>query len=177
MSGDQFQAGVCASGVDGCTGTTNSDYDARGYFYTLHVAKPVSNLQIELFDPALIDVGDLCDNSFIRTATPLPTTAENSFVSWASAATLYAPGATAAQKYCTGDIRFGGTGQVKTRFQVRSPSATPWDPMTFLPLAGCTKDYAGFSGNLFPVLDQYTTRHDAQGHLQPDRSPRTSAAG
>lgn len=163
VSGDQFQAGVCAAGVDGCSGSTNSDYDPNGYFYTLHVKEAVSGLTVQLFDPALVDVGDLCDNAFIKGTTPALTTARNDWVAGNTETTVYAPDAGPTRKYCTGDVRFGGSGQVRTRFQVRGPSTTPWDPLTFLPLTGCSKTYKGFSGNLYDVVNQ----READGSASP----------
>ena len=43
--------------------------------------------------------------------------------------TRYAEGA--ASGYCTGDNRFGGTGEVTTEFTVRSPGPNPWDPLSY----------------------------------------------
>ena len=60
ISGDAFQNGVCTSANDGCVSSVNTDYDPNGYFYSVTVRAAVNNLKIEAFDPALIDVGDVC---------------------------------------------------------------------------------------------------------------------
>nr|WP_238338155.1 pilus assembly protein TadG-related protein [Pedococcus badiiscoriae] len=112
--GDAYQDGGCP-GSDGCSGSTNTDYDPNGYFYTVTLSRPVANLTFQAFDPALIAVGDLCDNGSLTGA----------------AGTRYAPGANS--PYCTGDIRYGGTGDVTTKFTVRQPVSTsnPWDPNSY----------------------------------------------
>jgi len=59
-TGDAFQDSVCSALVDGCTNGTNTDYDENGYFYSVTLPKPVTNLKFEVFDTAMIHVGDLC---------------------------------------------------------------------------------------------------------------------
>jgi hypothetical protein len=82
ISGDQHQAGACASGVDGCSGSTNVDYyslsgaldpNYQGYFYTVRVNSPPpgQKLAIELFDPVFAQVGDTCNDSFLDSAIPI----------------------------------------------------------------------------------------------------------
>ena len=79
ISGDQHQAGACASGVDGCSGSTNLDYFSlsgaldpqyQGYFYNVRVNNPPAGqkLAIEVFDPAFVQVGDTCTDSFLDSA-------------------------------------------------------------------------------------------------------------
>ena len=36
-NGDEYMTRTCASGNDGCTGTTNDEFDPRGYFYIVRV--------------------------------------------------------------------------------------------------------------------------------------------
>jgi hypothetical protein len=116
QNGDAKQAGWCDSGSpDGCNAFTrnpgaNADYSASGYFYKVTVgAQPSgSRLRIQVFDPAFVDVGDLCDgdpgnhggNSTLAGATG----ATNNFVTDAS--TRYASGQ---GPYCTGDQLFSGS--------------------------------------------------------------------
>ncbi len=170
VSGDKFQAGTCSGSDDGCSGTTNTDYDPNGYFYTLHVAKPVSNLTLEIFDPALINVGDRCENN-LDTTTPAASAARNDVVPGDTETTVYAGGTGASKRYCTGDIRFGGSGEVATRFQLRNPSATPWDPTSYLVDGDC-------SGNLPRVQRQPLQRAGPVLHgLQIPRWPGSSVAG
>ncbi|GAB3065741.1 pilus assembly protein TadG-related protein [Pedococcus soli] len=126
---------------------SNTDFDTNGYFYSVTVTKPVASLTIEAFDPALIAVGDKCDTNLsgadslpaARTVVPDP-------------ATRYKAGATSG--VCTGDVRFGGTGEVATQFTVRSPSVNQWDPLSYPTITGCQTTYAGFNGNLGNALDK-----------------------
>src|SRR4051794_12704423 len=42
-SGDAYQNGACSSSFDGCSGSTNTEYDNNGYFYTLTVKADMPN--------------------------------------------------------------------------------------------------------------------------------------
>jgi Flp pilus assembly protein TadG len=180
--GDAFQDNVCASGVDGCTGSTNTDFDPNGYFYTVTVTQAMANLTIQAFDPAMINVGDYCGAPILPTPKkPLPQLYQPDPGNLIKAMTLpatktvvsdpstrYANGATA---YCTGDNRFGGTGEVATQFTVRSPGLNPWDPLSFLPIGGtCTQTFAGYNGDLSLALDKtnaaYTSRPDVAANFR-----------
>jgi hypothetical protein len=167
-NGDAYQDNVCASGNDGCTGSplTNTDYDANGYFYSLTVSQPIANLRIEAFDPALINVGDLCDqNNLVQAKTLAPA---KTVVS--DPATRYKDGTSTA--YCTGDIRYGGTGDVATQFTVRSPGPNPWDPTSFPVMTGscAPKVFQGYDGDLKVALDKttptYTSRPDVAANFR-----------
>jgi hypothetical protein len=151
-NGDAFQDNVCTSGDDGCTGSTNTDYDVNGYFYSITLTQPVTDLTVQAFDPALIDVGDLCTVNNLAGAKTLP--AARTVVS--DPATRYADGA--GSPYCTGDIRYGGTGQVNTRFTMRLSGGNPWDPTSYpvSTLATCPGStvFPGFSGDLKVALDK-----------------------
>jgi hypothetical protein len=138
ISGDAYQDNNCGSNPDNCTGGINSDYDQRGYFYTVNVASDTTNLQLDAFDPALIAVGDLCDQNGLPGLPATGTPADP----------RYAKGS--ASPFCTGDVRYGGTGEVTTQFTVRQQVATsnPWDPMSYPAVPGCTTNFAGFNGDL-----------------------------
>jgi Flp pilus assembly protein TadG len=153
VSGDAYQDNVCDSSVDGCSGSSsgpNTDYDPNGYFYTVTVTQAMANLTIQAFDPALIDVGDLCTTGNLSVAKNLPYPAK-AVVS--DPLTRYADGA--ASPYCSGDVRYGGTGDVATQFTVRSPGPNPWNPLSFKPIGGtCTQTFAGYTGDLSKALDK-----------------------
>ncbi|MFT4010076.1 MAG: pilus assembly protein TadG-related protein [Nocardioidaceae bacterium] len=174
--GDAYQDNVCTSSIDGCTdGTTNANYDSNGYFYTITLSEAVDNLAIEVYDPALINVGDACEtqNSFdakLATAAAGSDT-QNPYVT--DAKTRYAEGATSV--YCNGDIGYskqssGYTGQVATNYTVRDPGPNPWDPTSY-PIRGVgdseatcegTGVYPGYSGDLSKALDSSTTAYATQ---------------
>ncbi len=163
-NGDAFQNGTC-SGEDSCSGTTNADYDANGYFYTVNVEQATTNLRIDVFDPALISVGDLCDssqsdNSSIQNAAKLkPSTDKNPEAVVPDPATRYAAGPDS--PYCTGDISYNAKNQrdinqVSTSYTIRNPPANPWDPLSGTVRTDCTgaKTYPGYAGDLSKALNQ-----------------------
>lgn len=149
-TGDAFQDSVCAIGVDGCAGTTNVDYDENGYFYSVTLPKPVSNLKLEVFDPAMVHVGDYCSQNLLDAdKAQNPYTPLKSNIRYASGL----------GEYCTGDQRFGGTGEVATQFTVRAPGPNPWDPLSFPVQTSCgtsttPRTFPGFNGPLFEALDE-----------------------
>ncbi|GAA2739334.1 hypothetical protein GCM10009867_34960 [Pedococcus aerophilus] len=129
---------------------TNADYDVNGYYYTVTVTKPTTNLTFEAFDPALIAVGDRCDTNL----TGASSLHQGSNTVVVDPDVRYASGPSS--KYCTGDVRFGGTGEVQTEFSIREASATTnqWDPTSYAARAGCTTRFAGFNGDLSVALDR-----------------------
>jgi hypothetical protein len=161
-NGDAFQGGICA-GADGCAGSTNTDYSADGYFYSVTVPS-AGKLAIEVFDPAFVNVDDHC-NSNLAGAT----TARNSYVT--DAATRYASGNT---KFCTGDQLFTGSAgdgiPPTTTFVFRSPTNTPWDPMTapVINTATCApKQYPGYNiADLKTALTEPATGPNPNAPLQ-----------
>ncbi len=161
-SGDAFQNGVCGSGNDGCSGSTNIDYDPDGYIYLVNISQPVSNLTIEAFDPAQVVVGDHCDANNLSNAKNLGAKAVVG-----DASTRYAPND---GPWCTGDtVINGGSGLVKTQFTVYSPGQNTWNPLSW-PVA-CNKQFDGFNGDLNKALDKHEV--DASTRTWPP----TSAAG
>jgi hypothetical protein len=160
-SGDAYQNGGCSSSFAGCVSGTNADYSKDGYFYSVTLTKPVNNLAIEVFDPALVHVGDLCDRSNLSAAKGL---GSNAAVSDPS--TRYANGQTS--PYCTGDINFAGdsggyTDMVATQYQVRNPGANPWDPLSFPVRSGCSGagTYPGYAGDLSKALNKTAPEYGA----------------
>jgi Flp pilus assembly protein TadG len=126
-NGDRFTAGVCSSGFHGCAnGSTNDDYRASGYWYTVRVT--VSNpanqrLAIELFDPAFVQVGDNC-TSF---------RSSNDAALMSSLNGMGPRYATGQGPFCTGDnsssspVPAYGTGSPTVSFTVYQPDGTPWN--------------------------------------------------
>lgn len=151
-NGDAYQNGTCASSDSNCTGGKNTDYDVNGYFYSITLTRPVTNLVIEAFDPALVNVGDLCNEGNLKNAKKL----ENTVVG--DAGSRYAEGQS--NPYCTGDKNFAGTSggftnQVATSFTLRDPGENPWDPLSFPARSTCagTGTYPGYTGDLKLALD------------------------
>jgi Putative Flp pilus-assembly TadE/G-like len=166
VSGDAYQDGDCTGVPDNCSGSTagpNTDYDGKGYFYTVTVASPgVKDLKLEAFDPAMIVVGDHCDSSTANLAGAATIKSKDT-VLFKDPSTRYVPNDGA---WCTGDQNLGaGTGLVNTRFTVRDPGTTPWDPSLW-PLdtgANCQQTFKGFNGDLSQVLDTSTNAYKTGG--------------
>ena len=171
VSGDAYQDGVCGSGVDGCSGSTNTDYQSTGYFYSVKLSAPVTNLTLQAFDPAFVSVGDLCSANF-GSGTTAAVNAKNQYnydpgtsnatASYLQDSNLYASGQTNA--YCTGDMLFGST-PPDTTYTIRQPAATsnPWDPTSYPVVSSCVKTYTGFSGSLYSALNEY--KQDSSGKV------------
>jgi hypothetical protein len=146
VSGDAFQNGVCASGNDGCSGSTNTDYDPNGYVYLINITSPVTNLRIQAFDPAQVVVGDHCTAGNLAVAQNLGASAPPGIT---DASSRYAPGD---GSWCTGDTTINSaSGLVRTRFTVYSPGANAWDPLSW-PVA-CSQQFQPFNGDLGVALN------------------------
>ncbi len=158
QNGDSIQSHDCntsVSGRDGCSGSTNTDFNPDGYFYTISVKQPMASLTVQLFDPVFVDVGLTCGNGIFSSST----SATNSFVSSSDASHRYVSGnsSTDGAKYCTGDNIYSGSQVMNTTFTLRSPSATSWDPLSFPAIY--SKTYPGWtasgtSNTLYKILNQ-----------------------
>jgi Flp pilus assembly protein TadG len=153
VNGDAYQSTVCTT-EDMCTSSVNTEYQTNGYFYTLMLRQPVSNLVIQVFDPEWANVGLTCDTNLSGASSITPA---NSVVT--NPSTRYAQGAASA--YCTGDNLYAGTTAMSTQFTVRDPSASAWDPMSFPVHAGCQKTYPGYNTNLATALDKSKGAYNA----------------
>ncbi|MHB1140038.1 MAG: pilus assembly protein TadG-related protein, partial [Microthrixaceae bacterium] len=149
--GDRYQAKVCSSGVSGCTGTVNDEYEQDGYIYAVEVKSPPAgqDLKIQVYDPAFVDIGSTCGTR-MPTAAQLTALQTLNPVYYADAPTRYAAGATT---WCSGDIDHEGA-NIDTSFVVRAPNATEWtdvdnpivnnancSPQTFKPYDPTSNNY------------------------------------
>lgn len=120
--GDKFHAKVCTATPKevGCSGSTNSEYDEDGYFFSLKVSNvvPGQPLVFEVFDAAWVNNGLTCGEN-------MPTNAQIDELSWVfpDAAIRYRNAA-----YCAGDGHPGSNAStvMDTTFIVREPDNTPW---------------------------------------------------
>jgi hypothetical protein len=164
ISGDAYQDGVCGSTVNGCSGSSNTDYSSLGYFYSVKLSAPVTNLTIQAFDAAFVSVGDFCSANFGSGATAAAN-AKNQYnydpgTSSATAKYLQDPnlyGSGQNGSYCTGDMLINGSTPPDTTYTIRQPGPTsnPWDPTSYPVVSSCVKTYKGFSGDLYGALNQY----------------------
>lgn len=153
QNGDRYASRTCTSGTSGCSGTTNSDYTPAGHFYKLSVKAAVSSISIQVFDPALVSVGNQCESTTLPTTWSTNTPNPFSNVS-GDAAARYIRGDTSA--YCSGDNMFSGSASSSTitTFAVRDPEQSGY-PLAAPVHTGCTRQYGGWqpSGSTY-----FTTR-------------------
>ncbi|HEX2737528.1 MAG TPA: pilus assembly protein TadG-related protein, partial [Acidimicrobiia bacterium] len=178
--GDATLANVCsASGAhpDNCSNNNNgpnTDYNAKGYYYTIDVGPAASTpLSVQVFDPAFVNVGDNCGNdtapsplaglqsSHLLLAQGLAANFNAGFpMTRADIINRYDPAATSL--FCTGDNAFTATTEGNgvlpwTTYRVLGPDDTPADPTNNPPVAGCPAiDFPGTAGNLDTLLRSTT---------------------
>ena len=124
--------------ADNCASSVNKDYDANGYFYGIDVpAGAAGALNVDIFDPAFVHVGDTCGNNGSDANAVASLTAAQ-LVPAASIPGYPAGPTTPAQRYapnigpfCTGDNYYGDNGNHLnpwTVWTLRSPDVSAWDP-------------------------------------------------
>jgi hypothetical protein len=131
--GDAHQSNRCAVNDDGCVAGVNVDYRPEGYHYVVDVSGTTAgrSLEIQVFDPAFVSVGDNCSladgaNEILQGATAV--SAYGNHPEWVPTT----PNVNT--HHCPGDQRYAeGTTAPWTTFTVLAPDATPAD-MTDNPL-------------------------------------------
>ena len=128
--------------ADNCPGAAPSrpepDYDVNGYFYGIDVpAGTTGALNVQVFDPAFVHVGDNCgdsdanaknslNNAATLTAAQIPGYARSPTI---TPAVRYASAGSSA--FCTGDNYYGdgsNTANPWTIWTLRAPDISTWDP-------------------------------------------------
>lgn len=134
--GDRYQTKRCEdTGVDGCTGDVNDEYDDDGYTFVVRVAPEAVGkyVLLQLYDPMFVNTDATC--SLLPTATVFGTfvaalpVAINPYVTNADGAQRYTRDGRATTKYgasssyCSGD-RFPGAGTGSVLPQAMTTSFT-----------------------------------------------------
>ena len=174
-NGDRYATRACSSPDSNCDSGDNIDYyggtttageSVPGQSYYIYKITPsrAVTMQVQLYDPMFVEVGDYCEKNLKNTTDGLWDLGQtpNPFVT--DAATRYAfgfaqgsgtgqvrtPAPTWSGRFCTGDVLFGGNAtDLNTSFALINP--TP----TFNPLASsviCKEEFGGFSGDLTQAL-------------------------
>lgn len=138
--GDRFHTIDCTGGAQiGCNGTTNAEYTASGYYFTVPVkgTPPGDRLRFQVFDPFFYDFQNKCDVGFLPSASTVATSSfyRNNFPYTKSSGSGSHPNyanwrlrfTRAQNTWCSGDSD-GGTTEPQTTFIVREPSTDPFDP-------------------------------------------------
>ena len=122
--------------ADNCPGSVNKDYDANGYFYGIDVPAGSSGaLNVQVFDPAFVHVGDNCGNSdanaqnSLTNAATLTAAQIPGYTGTVTPALRYAPAGSSA--FCNGDNYYGdgsNTANPWTVWTLRAPDISTWDP-------------------------------------------------
>ncbi|HEX7094802.1 MAG TPA: pilus assembly protein TadG-related protein, partial [Acidimicrobiales bacterium] len=138
ISGDRYTAGACNSSVFGCS-TSNDEYlfdsagtSNGGYRFTVTVDQVQAGrpFEIQIYDPAFIYTGDVCEKNMLSQsqANALQATYSNH----QDYGTFYND---ASQRYrgtgndfCTGDQDISGA-DLHTAYIVREPDDTPWNDL------------------------------------------------
>ncbi|NQU37449.1 MAG: DUF2029 domain-containing protein, partial [Actinobacteria bacterium] len=142
--GDRYATRRCDNTNSGCTSKDNDDYSPTGHFYKVSVTEAVSSINIEIFDPAMVDVGDYCETGNLAGAWSPDQPNPFSTIP-GDAAERYAGGADS--PYCTGDKMFSGSGTTSvTTFAVREPVQSG-NPLTAPVNTSCTKQFRGYSSS------------------------------
>jgi hypothetical protein len=173
-NGDAYQANQCRPGNDGCPNGQNIDYVDSGYLYLVE-SKVSQPLDISVFDPAFVPVGDHCTDADLDGAAAIT----GAVVPDAAVRYEKGPRGGGQHDFCSGDVLYTpGTGglwpargegdgnPVTTSFDVRGP----FDGVDFAAapvVAGCTRQFKGYGGagvtlNLAAMLDQASPLFDAQ---------------
>lgn len=136
-NGDRNTTTVCNNGTYGCTGTTNSDFQPDGYFFKMSVDGTTGqDLAIDVFDPAFVYTGDLCESGNLPTTGPAQYQRNN-------------------LTYCPGDQNLNGA-NIVTTYIVRGPDNTPLDTTDNPPI--CAISFDPYDQAVQPLLDSPAAR-------------------
>jgi Flp pilus assembly protein TadG len=182
IQGDQYQDLTCTSGVDGCTGTSNNEYNDFGYVFVVKVQQAAvgTPVNLQLYDPefaptsktsggVVLPCGNLPGKSSYTGTGNL-----NPWVTVADAQGRYSSDSpnsttpTTSNSFCPGDSFPGGTGTplITTfvlRHQVESQNADQAAVENDTAGSPCIKQYGGISAA--PSSNQLTvgkSGYDAQ---------------
>jgi len=168
-AGPSAQAALC--NADNCPGSpaVNKDYDATGYFYGIDVpAGSTGPLNVQVFDPAFVHVGDNCgasDGNANTSLTNAATLSASSIPGYSTMsptvtpATRYSPSGSSA--YCTGDNYYAdgsNTANPWTVWTLRAPDVSTWDP-TNNPIV-CQAEFPG----IYPETSNYQPNGTVDGN-------------
>lgn len=136
IDGDRYTANDCTSPFSTpsvtnylCASGAQEDYDTQGYRFTVHVPDPVptGQLNIEVFDPAQIDVNQPDCSTALSQAQA--NQLDPLFPGQPTYSDRYrSVSAGGSQLYCTSDSN-GAGGRSITTFMVRAPDATPLEDL------------------------------------------------
>ncbi len=142
-NGDEYMTRTCTSGNDGCTGTTNDEFDPHGYFYIVRVTPAAvgTPVTVQLYDPSWVANGDNCEVAPNNSSNTLQNNMNN--YTTVDGSTRYAQ---SANTFCTGDVDNTTSGTdypITTSYDLRQPTDT-YNPVNGSPITSCAKQYPGY---------------------------------
>ncbi len=164
--GAQFETRYCGGGEDNCSGSSNIEFDPKGFFYLVRVAPSGvgQSVQLQVYDPAYVTTSSRCTSEpynspgsttsppsgWGSTWNPRATDAKQRYwrtgTTWGGYSNTSKP-----NEFCTGDdpntnLYTGSENAGVTSFALRRPIDTlvPWQA---LPEPGCVRQYPGYVAN------------------------------
>jgi len=129
-------AAAALCNADNCAGSANKDYAPNGYFYGIDVpAGTAGPLNVQVYDPAFVHVGDQCGSSdsdaanSLNAAATLTAAQIPGYSGTIPPSTRYA--SSGASAFCNGDNYYSdgsNTANPWTLWTLRAPDNSPWDP-------------------------------------------------
>ncbi len=182
IQGDQYQDMTCSSGVDGCTGGNNNEYNDFGYVFVVKVQSAAVGrpIDLQLYDPEFAPTSKTSGSTVLPCGN-LPGKASytgsgnlNPWVTVADAVNRYSSDSpssgnpSASNSFCPGDsFPGGGSTPLTTTFVLRHQidSENPEQSSVQSDTSGnpCVKQYGGISSA--PTANQLTSgksSYDAQ---------------
>lgn len=161
--GDQYGTRVCGVSESGCTGTTNTEFRADGYYLAIRVGQGAvnQNVTVQLYDPAYVSTGGQCDDA------PTPTDQTFNTESWNTWTTTDGRSRYLAGRndFCSGDadnsgLRRGSETPTITSFGLRAPTEDA-NPTSGTPVQGCARQYPGYRKPTIQNLRSTQTSYSA----------------
>ncbi|WP_432478976.1 pilus assembly protein TadG-related protein [Nocardioides sp. GXQ0305] len=152
VQGDRYQTKNCEdSGVDGCSGLTNTEYDEFGYVFLVQVRPSAVNTDItlQLFDPTFYEVGQRCEKLPGTGSYDNNSSMMNPYVTNADGRVRYSDDHSSSRLYCTGDSYPGAsprnvpTTSFVLRQQVDSQNPTEAPVQNDTSGSPCIRQYTG----------------------------------
>jgi hypothetical protein len=181
QNGDRYAAQGCTSAsdsyclgagqVDNCDhfGSTSCQGEAVPakpvYYFRLRIAPGAGNVDVQVFDPAFINVGDHCEKN-LRPASSSNSqwggsNTPNNVVTDARARYAYGDPTTSPAStgmFCTGDNQFGYTSNLPVTTYAVLGTTDTGDPANADPIGACTpRQWRGLDVDLTKYLDRSTT--------------------
>jgi len=180
QNGDQYATQGCTSAGDsyclgsgqtdncdhfGSTNCQNTKVSAKPvYYFRLRVAAGAGSVDVQVYDPAFINVGDHCEKNLPTTSSSDSswpgTNTPNPYVTDAKARYAFGDATTSPSssgQFCTGDNQFGFSGNLPvTTYALLAPTDSG-DPSKSTPISTCTpKQFRGLDVDLSKYLDATT---------------------